>query len=56
MRWLLLFVLGARFVRRDTHGGGGNVLNLGLCLLAFDAAERERPREAGLWLGRSLGT
>ena len=54
--WLLLFVLGARFVLRDTHGGGGNLINLGLCLLAFDAAERERPRRAGLWLGLSLAT
>ncbi len=54
--WLLLFLLGARFVLRDTHGGGGNLVNLAWCLLAFDASERDRPRAAGLWLGLSLAT
>jgi len=54
--WLLAFVLLARFLLRDTHGGGGNVINLALCLMAFDAAERERPARAGLWLGLSLAT
>jgi hypothetical protein len=54
--WLLLFVLGARFVLRDTHGGGGNVVNVALSLLAFAWAERGRPRLAGLCLGLSLAT
>ena len=54
--WLGTFVLGLRFVLRDTHGGGGNLVNLALCLLAFDDAERGRHRRAGLWLGLSLVT
>lgn len=54
--WLCTFVVGARFVLRDTHGGGGNIVNLALCLLAFDDAERGRERRAGLWLGLSLVT
>lgn len=54
--WLAMFVLGARFVLRDTAGGGGNIINLGLCLLAFTDAEGQRPRRAGLWLGLSLAT
>ncbi|MEO6596247.1 MAG: glycosyltransferase 87 family protein, partial [Planctomycetota bacterium] len=54
--WLGTFALSLRFLARDTHGGGGNVVNLALCLLAFDAAERDRPRAAGLWLGLSLAT
>lgn len=54
--WLLMFVFGARFLLRDTHGGGGNVINLGLCLLAFADAEHGRPRRSGIWLGLSLAT
>lgn len=54
--WLLAFVLAARFVLRDLHGGGGNLINLALCLGAFADAERGRPRRAGLWLGLSLVT
>jgi len=54
--WLALFLIGLRFVLRDTHGGGGNLITLGLCALAFDAAERDRPRLAGLLLGFSLAT
>lgn len=54
--WLGMFLLGARFVLRDTHGGGGNLINLGLCLGAFAAAESGRPRLAGLLLGISLAT
>ena len=56
MLWALMFALGARFVLRDTHGGGGNVINLALCLLAFTAAERGHEGRAGLWLGISLAT
>ncbi|MBL8726955.1 MAG: DUF2029 domain-containing protein [Planctomycetes bacterium] len=54
--WLLSFLLAARFVLRDMHGGGGNLINLALCLAAFADAERQRPRRAGLWLGLSLVT
>jgi len=54
--WLGAFVLGARFVLRDTHGGGGNLINIALCLLAFDAAERRRGLAAALLLGFSLAT
>jgi hypothetical protein len=38
------------------HGGGGNGINLGFCLLAFLLAERDRPRAAGLLLAFSLAT
>ncbi len=54
--WLVTFLLGLRFVLRDMHGGGGNLVNLALCLAAFDAAERDRPARAGLLLGFSLAT
>lgn len=54
--WLGAFLLGARFILRDTHGGGGNLINIALCLLAFGAAERDRPGRAGLLLGLSLAT
>jgi hypothetical protein len=54
--WLLGFLLVGRFLLRDLHGGGGNSINLALCVLAFDAAERQRPARAGLWLGLSLAT
>lgn len=57
-RWLLLgsLALSARFLLRDTHGGGGNVINVALCAAAFVDAERGRDRRAGLWLGISLAT
>ncbi len=54
--WLATFLVGLRFVLRDTHGGGGNLVNLALCLSAYDAAERGRPARAGLMLGFSLAT
>jgi hypothetical protein len=54
--WFLTFLLAARFLLRDMHGGGGNLINLALCLGAFVDAERQRPRRAGLWLGLSLVT
>lgn len=54
--WLCTALLGARFVLRDTHGGGGNLVNLALCLAAFDLAERRREGLAGLLLGFSLAT
>ncbi|GAB4153755.1 MAG: hypothetical protein Fur0037_22540 [Planctomycetota bacterium] len=56
--WLCMLaaLLGSRFVLRDTHGGGGNIVNLGLALAAFAEAERRRFRMSGLWLGLSLAT
>ncbi len=54
--WLMTFVLGLRFVLRDMHGGGGNIINLGLCLGAFWLAERGRALPAGLLLAFSLVT
>jgi hypothetical protein len=54
--WGLTALLAARFLLRDMHGGGGNLINLALCLQAFADAERGRPARAGLWLGFSLVT
>ncbi len=54
--WLLTFVLGARFIFRDMHGGGGNLINVGMCLIAFAMAERGRAVTAGALLGFSLAT
>lgn len=54
--WLATFVLTLRFVLRDTHGGGGNLINVAFVLLAFDASERGRERAAGAWLAFSLVT
>jgi hypothetical protein len=54
--WLFTLLIAARFVLRDMHGGGGNLVNTAFCLLAWDAAERERPGRAGCWLGLSLAT
>lgn len=58
LHWLcaLTAVLAARFVLRDTHGGGGNTINLALALLALLAAGRGRPWCAGALLGFSLAT
>ncbi len=49
-------LLAARFVLRDTHGGGGNAINLALALAAFACAERGRPLLGGALLGFSLAT
>ncbi|MCA8974147.1 MAG: DUF2029 domain-containing protein [Planctomycetes bacterium] len=54
--WFGTFLLGARFILRDAHGGGGNLINVAMCLLAFGSAERGRPVTAGLLLGFSLLT
>ena len=54
--WLATFVLTLRFVLRDTHGGGGNLINVAFVLLAFDASERGQDRRAGAWLAFSLAT
>ena len=54
--FLLALLLGSRFVLRDMHGGGGNLLNLGLCTLAFALAERGQTARGGWLLGLSLAT
>lgn len=54
--FLVALLLGSRFVLRDMHGGGGNLLNLGLCTLAFAGAERGHATRAGWLLGLSLAT
>ena len=54
---LLLSVgLGARYILRDTHGGGGNLINLGLVLGAFGASAQGRQRLGGVLLGISFAT
>ncbi len=53
---LLTFLLGARFILRDTHGGGGNLINLALVLFGFDASARGRERLGGVLFGLSLAT
>ncbi|MGE3172259.1 MAG: glycosyltransferase 87 family protein [Planctomycetota bacterium] len=57
-RWLALLAIAllSRFLLRDTHGGGGNLINVALCTLAFAAAEQDRPARAGWLLGFSLAT
>ena len=54
--WLLTALLSLRFLLRDLHGGGGNLINLALCLSAFAAAERGHAGRAGLLLAFSLVT
>ena len=57
-RWLYLvtLVILARLVLRDTHGGGGNILNVAMCVMAFADAERGQHARAGWWLGFSVVT
>ena len=52
----ITFAVALRYVLRDTHGGGGNLVNLALALLAMDWAGRGRELAAGLCLGFSLAT
>jgi hypothetical protein len=54
--WLLALLATLRFVLRDTHGGGGNLVNVALAVLAFRDAERGRELRAGAWLACSLLT
>lgn len=53
---LLTLLVGARYVLRDTHGGGGNLINLALGLSACGLAARGRALAGGLCLGISLAT
>ena len=56
--WLFLFiaVLASRYLLRDTHGGGGNLINLALILSALELARRNRELGGGILLGVSLAT
>lgn len=54
--FLLCLVLLARLLLRDTHGGGGNLINVAMCALAFVHAENGAHVRAGWWLGFSLAT
>ncbi|MBM4059802.1 MAG: DUF2029 domain-containing protein [Planctomycetes bacterium] len=58
LHWLLLgaAAIGSRYILRDAHGGGGNLVNLALVLGALHHAERGRPMAAGALLGFSLAT
>ncbi len=58
IHWLFLFVavLAGRYLLRDTHGGGGNLINLALILSCLDLARRDREVLAGVVLGLSLAT
>lgn len=53
---LLALVVTGRYVLRDTHGGGGNLINLAFAIAAYAAAERKRTLAAALLLGFSLAT
>ena len=58
IHWIYLFaaVLGARYILRDTHGGGGNLINLALVLLALHDAASGREVRGGIILGFSIAT
>ena len=49
-------VLASRYILRDTHGGGGNLINCALVLLAIHRADQGRPLSSALALGFSLAT
>lgn len=49
-------LLSARYILRDTHGGGGNLINLALVLTSIHLARHHRGLAAGLVLGFSLAT
>ena len=52
---LTLWLTG-RYVLRDTHGGGGNLINLAMAMTAWWYTERHKPARAGAALGISLAT
>ncbi|MEE2885801.1 MAG: glycosyltransferase family 87 protein [Planctomycetota bacterium] len=58
LNWLFLFVaiLTSRYLLRDTHGGGGNLINLALILSSLEFARQKREMSAGVLLGFSLAT
>ena len=56
LAFAFIAVLAGRYILRDTHGGGGNLINLALILSALHAARFHRETNAGLILGFSLAT
>jgi hypothetical protein len=52
----LTAVLASRFLLRDSHGGGGNLINLALALGGLELAERGRALGGGLLLAASFAT
>lgn len=58
VHWILAAtaVLGSRYILRDTHGGGGNLINLALVLAAVAAARARRVGWSCFALGLSLAT
>lgn len=52
----LTLLLAARYVLRDTAGGGGNIINTALVLGSFSLATNNRPALSGVTLGLSLAT
>lgn len=56
--WALVLtaILVSRYVLRDTHGGGGNLINLALAIGAVAFAERGKPGWSGVLLGFALAT
>ncbi|MBI5849552.1 MAG: DUF2029 domain-containing protein [Planctomycetes bacterium] len=53
---LLTVLLLSRYLLRDTHGGGGNLINLAFAVGALTAAERGRTALGAVLLGFSLAT
>lgn len=53
---LVTLLLSARYALRDTHGGGGNLINMALALGAFRLAETGRSAIGAALLGFSLAT
>ncbi len=53
---LLTALVASRYILRDTHGGGGNLINLALVLASLRLARQGREQRAGLLLGFSLAT
>lgn len=56
--WLMAaaFLLTSRYWLRDTHGGGGNLINMALVLGSCELAWQGRRNLAGCILGASLAT
>ncbi len=56
--WILLLtaILCSRYALRDTHGGGGNILNLALVIGAFHLDSKGKSLGASAALGLSIAT
>ncbi len=53
---LLTVLVASRYVLRDTHGGGGNLINLAFVIAAYVRAERGQSTASAVLLGFSLAT